>query len=87
MDRHGIMCWWFDARYLSSYVSSVALSRQLNALCVVALVYGPLGELQIAYILRETLKGLDYLHKNGKMHRDVKVSASIRTKDSPTIFF
>ena len=37
------------------------------------LVYGPLSELQISYILRETLKGLDYLHKNGKMHRDVKV--------------
>ena len=38
-----------------------------------SLVYGPLGELQIAYILRETLKGLDYLNKNGNRHRDVKV--------------
>lgn len=33
---------------------------------------GPLTELQIAFVSRETLKGLEYLHDKGKVHRDVK---------------
>ncbi|XP_047466213.1 mitogen-activated protein kinase kinase kinase kinase 5 isoform X6 [Mugil cephalus] len=35
-------------------------------------VTGPLSELQIAYVSRETLQGLSYLHSKGKMHRDIK---------------
>jgi len=38
------------------------------------LVTGPLMEIQIAYVCKETLRGLAYLHALGKMHRDVKVS-------------
>ncbi|KAG8448853.1 hypothetical protein GDO86_015794 [Hymenochirus boettgeri] len=35
-------------------------------------VTGSLSELQTAYVCRETLQGLYYLHRQGKVHRDIK---------------
>ena len=37
---------------------------------------GSFEEIHISIILREVIKGLDYLHSERKLHRDIKGNAS-----------
>ncbi|XP_023822870.1 mitogen-activated protein kinase kinase kinase kinase 5 [Salvelinus sp. IW2-2015] len=63
--------------YYGSYIRANTLSICMEfcgggSLQDVYHVTGPLSELQIAFVCREMLQGLDYLHGQKKIHRDIK---------------
>ena len=65
-----------EIELLDSYLDLVCFSSpdhkiiELNSLLILASLF----QVHISIILREVLKGLDYLHTERKLHRDIKVS-------------
>lgn len=68
----------YVTRYFGSYLKSTDLWIIMEYLGggsgLDLMKPGPCDEPSIAIILRETLFGLDYLHGEGKLHRDVKAA-------------
>ncbi|KAG8956761.1 hypothetical protein FRC04_000239 [Tulasnella sp. 424] len=68
----------FVTRYYGSFVKGYKLWIIMEYLaggsCLDLLKPGPFSEAHIAIVLRELLLGLEYLHTEGKIHRDIKAA-------------
>lgn len=75
----------YITRYFGSYLKSTKLWIIMEYLgggsALDLLKPGPLEETYIATILREILKGLDYLHSERKIHRDIKEQGDVKLAD------
>ncbi|MCJ1363971.1 hypothetical protein MMC16_003080 [Acarospora aff. strigata] len=68
----------FVTQYKTSFVRGYKLWIVMEYLgggsCLDLLRPGPFNEAHIAIVCRQLLQGLDYLHQEGKIHRDIKAA-------------
>jgi serine/threonine-protein kinase 24/25/MST4 len=73
MDHHGVLCGRFMLGPRESTVPwRVQIGLLERATLTIQMKAGPFKEEYIAILLRELLRGLEYLHGEGKLHRDIK---------------
>ncbi|KAK9467068.1 kinase-like domain-containing protein [Lipomyces arxii] len=75
----------YVTRYYGSYLNGAKLWIVMEfcggGSCADLLKAGVISEDYIAIIMREVLKGLDYLHAEKKIHRDIKAANILLTSD------
>lgn len=67
---------WSDFLFLDSYFGSVSGGELFDRI----LDRGVYSEKDASLVIRQVLEGVNYLHKNGIVHRDLKVCVRAHTQ-------
>jgi len=72
---------WVVMRLLNCGSMLDILKRKIKAMGKEQAAYGVLDEVTIATVLKEVLRGLEYFHSSGQIHRDIKAGNILLASD------